>query len=281
MPKETQMRIAVTGGNGDLARVLIPMLIQAGHSVVSIDRALPAPTPGNPLGSRALVVDVTDFGQVVAAMQGCDGVIHLAAHRTPMNAPAPKVFADNTQGSYNVLLAAEILGMSHVCMASSINAIGGVFSKSPRYDYLPLDEQHPCYAEDPYSLSKWVLEIQGDTFARRRDNVAISSMRFHGIVPREFALKNWDNTEPGIKHLWAYVHPQAAARACMAAMQVEWRGHEVFYIVAPTAASIADSASLAAQYYPNAERRPQLTGNAGFFDCSKAERLLGWRHDEE
>lgn len=275
------MRIAVTGGNGELARVLIPMLHQAGHSVVSIDRTLPPPTPGNPLGSRALAVNVADFGQLIAAMHGCEGVIHLAAHRTPMNAPAPTVYADNTLGSYNVLLAAEMLGMSHVCMASSINAIGGVFSASPRYDYLPLDEQHPCYAEDPYSLSKWVLEVQGDTFARRRSNVAISSLRFHGIVTRDFALTHWDNTTPGIKHLWAYVNPHAAARACMAAMQVDWHGHEVFYIVAPTTASNTDSATLAQQYYPNAIHRPQLTGTTGFFDCSKAERLLGWRHDEE
>jgi UDP-glucose 4-epimerase len=64
-------------------------------------------------------------------------------------------------------------------------------------------------------------------------------------------------------------------------MQVEWRGHEVFYIVAPTAASATDSATLATQYYPNAVHRPQLTGHTSFFDCSKAERLLGWRHDEE
>ena len=35
---------------------------------------------------------------------------------------------------------------------SSINAIGGRFSRSPRYDYFPLDEQHPAYVEDPYSV---------------------------------------------------------------------------------------------------------------------------------
>ncbi len=48
-----------------------------------------------------------------------------------------------------------------------MNAIGGAFSQSPKYDYFPLDEQHPTYAEDPYSLSKWVLEQQADAFACR------------------------------------------------------------------------------------------------------------------
>ena len=106
------MKIAVTGGNGDLARVLIPMLVAHGHQVVSIDRTMPPRVAGNPLGSQALVVDVTDFGQVVAALAGCQGVIHLAAHRSPMNAPAPVVYNENSAGSYNVLLAAEMLGAS-------------------------------------------------------------------------------------------------------------------------------------------------------------------------
>lgn len=275
------MRIAVTGASGDLGRVLVPMLHAAGHSVVGIDRVLPPRVPGNPIGQHAIVVDVTDFGQVVAALAGCDGVIHLAAHRSPMNAPHPVVHNENTSGSYNILMAAEVLGITHICMASSINAIGGVFSKSPRYDYLPLDEQHPCYAEDAYSVSKWVLEIQGDAFARRRDNVAISSLRFHGITTRETALANWDNTPAGIKHLWGYVNPEAAARACLAAMHVTWRGHEVFYIVAPESASATPSETLAQQYYPQAIHKPHLTGDCGFFDCSKAERLLGWKHHQE
>ena len=36
------MRIAVTGGNGDMGRNLIPYLLEQNHTVVSIDRALPA-----------------------------------------------------------------------------------------------------------------------------------------------------------------------------------------------------------------------------------------------
>ena len=63
------MRIAVTGGSGDLARVLIPLLQEAGHSVLSIDRTMPTNTTGNPIGVQAQVVDVSDFGSVVGAEQ--------------------------------------------------------------------------------------------------------------------------------------------------------------------------------------------------------------------
>jgi UDP-glucose 4-epimerase len=275
------MRIAVTGGSGDLARVLIPMLQEAGHSVLSIDRTMPTNTTGNPIGVQAQVVDVSDFGSVVGALTGCDAVIHLAAHRSPMNAPDHVVYRDNTLGSYNILLAAEIHKMTHVCMASSINAIGAVFSKEPQYDYFPLDEKHPCYAQDAYSQSKWVLEQQGDAFARRRSDVAISSLRFHGIIDRDRAIQFWDGKDGARKHVWGYVHPRAAARACIAALNVTWRGHEVFYVVAPDAASVTASDVNARTYYPNVPIRGSLTGNTGFFDCSKAGKLLGWTHSEE
>lgn len=34
-----------------------------------------------------------------------------------------------------------------------------VFSKQPRFDYLPMDEDHPCYPEDAYSLAKQLVSV--------------------------------------------------------------------------------------------------------------------------
>ena len=33
------------------------------------------------------------------------------------------------------------------------------------------------------------------------------------------------------------------------------------------------------RHYPEAVLRAEFAGTAGLYDCSKAERLLGWRHD--
>jgi nucleoside-diphosphate-sugar epimerase len=273
------MRIAVTGGNGDMGRSLIPYLLEQSHTVVSIDRTIPAT---HMRGVDCLIADTRDFGQFVASIRGCDALIHLAAIRAPLNHPDPVVYADNTLSSYNALSAASALGIKRVCLASSINAIGGAFSRSPQYDYFPLDEQHPTYAEDPYSLSKWVLEQQGDAFARRFEWLTIASLRFHWLLDeRARALQVTATMGPvAIRHLWAYTLLSEASRACLLSLTADFTGHEVFYIAAPHTASTKASLELAREYYPHTEIRGDLSEHSSFFNCAKAEKLLGWKHQE-
>ncbi|MFT5195037.1 MAG: nucleoside-diphosphate-sugar epimerase [Cellvibrionaceae bacterium] len=277
------MKIAVTGGSGDLGRNLIPYLLDQGHSVVSIDRSIPTMTFPRPKKSPDyFAADITDFGEVVAVLSGCDAIIHLAAYRSPLHYPDPHIYSQNTTGSYNILYAASVLGIKRVCLASSINAIGGAFSRSPQYDYFPVDEEHPTYAEDPYSLSKWVLEQQADAFARRYEWMTIASLRFHWLTEtreRVVGLTSPDG-KVAIKHLWAYTLSSDASRACLLSLTADFSGHEAFYIVAPSTAVAEPSRKLAEDYFPNTPLRSEMANTSGFFDCSKAERLLGWRHED-
>ena len=277
------MKIAITGGNGGLGRRLTPYLLDQGHEVRSIDRSQPGKSSPPPARSaNYFIANVTDFGELVSSVEGCDAIIHLAAHVTPRSSPHPVVYAENTSGSYNVLYAAAILGIKRVCLASSINAIGGVWSRNAHYDYFPVDEQHPTYAEDPYSMSKRTLEQQGDAYARRYEDMSIASLRFHWLVDeRERALKYAKPFSPAIiRHLWAYTLFSEANRACLLSLTADFTGHEVFYIVAPRTVVSEPSLDLARQYYPDTPIRGDLASDAGFFDCSKAERILGWRHEE-
>ena len=277
------MNIAVTGGSGRLGRSLVPYLIEQGHQVVSIDRALPQDMPPPPAPRpRFQIADTRNFGELVACLRGCDAVVHLAAHAHPGLHPDSVVYSDNTVGSYNALSAAATLGINRVCLASSINAIGGAYSRAGHYDYFPVDEQHPTYAEDPYALSKWVLEQQGDMFARRYEQMRIASLRFHGLVDSAERMRQFAPTyhEMAIRHLWGYTLMAEACRACLLALTADFSGHEAFYIVAPQAIASEDSLDLARQYYPDTAVRGDMPGHQGFFDCAKAERLLGWRHAE-
>ncbi|MBL8045062.1 MAG: NAD(P)-dependent oxidoreductase [Anaerolineales bacterium] len=272
------MKIAVTGGNGDLGRVLVPYLVEQGHAVVNADRTLPNPPHTRPVVAN-LVIDARNYGEVVSALRDCDAVVHLAAYRHPMSNPDYVVHNENVAMNYNVLSAAATLGIKRVCLASSINAIGGAFSRTPRYDYFPVDEHHPTYAEDPYSLSKWLGEQQADAFVRRYEQMTVASLRFHGLVHQAEKSAQWPN-ETMMRHLWAYTLLPEAARACLLALTADFIGHEVFYIVAPKTRVTQPSRQLAEQYYPNTPIRSEFAGHAGFFDCRKAERILGWVHQE-
>ena len=277
------MKIAVTGGNGDMGKHLIPYLIEQGHTVVSIDRFFPPTTSPLPAPTLSYMkADVTDFGEVIACLNGCDAVIHLAAHRSPLGSPHPVVFNENCVGSYNILYAAATLGVKHVCLASSINAIGGAFSRSPQYDYFPLDEQHPTYAKDPYSLSKWVLEQQADSFARRYEWMTIASLRFHWLIENRARVIELTAAfgEVAVRHLWAYTLFSEASRACLLSLTADFSGHEVFYIVAPVTVSDESTDSLIQKHYPLVPLRSEMDAQSGFFNCSKANQLLDWRHQE-
>ena len=276
------MQIALTGGSGRIGRAIAALALEQGHHVVSIDRIEPTDISSQPKLSF-VQADVAQYEELERAFEGCDALIHMAAIPAPGRHPDHVVHNNNVVGSYNALRAAAQLGITRVCQASSINAIGGAYSRWPRYDYFPLDEQHPTYNEDPYSLSKWICEIQGDSFARRYAGMTIASLRFHGIAPdRATAMQRVRG--PGganAKHLWGYTRLDAAARGCMDAITADYKGHEVFYIVAPDTVMETPSHDLARQFYPDVPVRNDLGGTQSFFDCTKAERLLHWTYDDK
>lgn len=272
------MKIAVTGASGRVGSAVVDRAILDGHEVVAIDR-VPS-RPGRP-ATEVIELDMQDYHAVARALSGCDGLIHLAAISGPGRLADHVVHDNNVVSSYHALRAAAEVGIRQICQASSINAIGGRFSRSPRYDYFPVDERHPAYVEDPYSLSKWICEQQAESIARRHPGTTIASLRLHGVVGQRADAVSWLETagEAVVRQLWGYTTTEAAARAFLAGVTAEFEGHHAFYIVAPDTMAGTPSAELARAHYPDVAITGDLSGTNGFFDCSKAESLLGWTHD--
>lgn len=272
------MKIAVTGSTGRIGREITRQALAAGHEVVGIDRVDPQEAPtGNLTFIRA---DTDDYEGLVAAMKGCDALIHMAAIPAPIGFEDHVVHNNNVVGSYNAMRAAIENGVRRICQASSVNAIGLAFSREAHFDYLPIDEDHPNYSEEPYSLSKWICEAQADTFVRRYEDLSIASMRFHYVVPdRAIAAAVYNDLKPGNgKNLWAYTLIGPAAEACLLAVTTDLKGHEVFYIVAPDTTIDIPSMELHARFHPDVPIKGDLSGHDAFFDSSKAGRILGWTH---
>jgi nucleoside-diphosphate-sugar epimerase len=277
---ETVKTIALTGGSGRIGRAIAAAALRRGHRVVSVDRAAPAEAREN---IRFVQADIGDYDGLVDAFRGCDTLIHMAAIPSPGNHPDHIVHNNNVTGSYNAMRAAIEVGITRIVQASSVNAIGLSFSREAHFDYLPIDEAHPNYTEEPYSLSKWICEQQADTFARRYSDLRIASMRFHLVVDEraQAGAVYGFATKEASKHLWAYTLYEAASRACLLALDAPFRGHEVFYITAPDTVMDIPSLELAARFFPDVPIRGDLSGRRSFFSTAKAERLLGWRHDPD
>lgn len=120
-----------------------------------------------------------------------------------------------------------------------------------------------------------ILEIQAEGIVRRYPQMRIASLRPTWVVPtRETAMKD---DRP--KDLWAWVGLDETADAFLrglTAPEGAWTGHEAFFIMAPTLTSDKDFNSLHQSTYPDVPLKPGKWD--AFFDCSKAERLLGWTH---
>ena len=269
------MRIVVTGGSGRAGRYIIPELLQHGHQVVNAD-ILRIDDPG----VEFFFTDLTNYGQTVSVLHGADAVIHMAAIPNNRLFTPQVVFSTNVTSTFNVLHAAEVLGIPKLVLASSVNAMGNSLN---RYIvpplYFPVDEEHPTRAEDPYSLTKWLGEQTADAFARRR-KVQIASFRFHGLREDDYLrhLRQNPVTDPvhEVKSFWGYLHLKDCARACRMALESTWEGHHGFFLnAADTILSIPTVEALD-KCYPGVPLKEDLHDFTSPIDISQAKRVFIW-----
>ncbi|KAH9945033.1 NAD(P)-binding protein [Epithele typhae] len=280
------MKLAITGCNGDVGRPVVLAALSQGHTVVGIDATVPPETLAALLRTRTAdfafhQADLVDYNLALSLLTGCDAVIHLAAMRTPADYA---VVAHNTNVvlSWNVLRAAAELGINRVAQASSVNVIPLVWTERKDFEYFPLDEDHPCRPDEPYGLSKVICELQAETIVRRYPSMRVASLRLSWSLPsRADAMR--DDSERRKNDLWGYVQQDSGAEAFLLAVTGEdsrWSGHEAFFITAPDTANDLPSMELWERHWREVpiKQGKDLSGNKGFFDCSKAERMLGWVH---
>jgi len=161
-------RTLITGGAGFIGTRLATHLQQAGHQVVLADKA------ARP-GVRPL--DVTDRAAVWSAIEGFDGVVHLAAVLSGQSELDPALAFDvNVLGAFNVLEGARRAGVGKVVVTSSIAAIERPEAGSP-----PVDESAPTEPFGVYGMSKISME-SWCAFYRRRWGMDVRVARPGAVV---------------------------------------------------------------------------------------------------
>lgn len=259
-----------------MGQAFVARALAEGNIVAGIDPKVADPNSQSKALSQ-LVIDGRDYHALREALSGCAALIHAAAISGPNRYPAHEVHNNNVAGSFNARFAAIDCGITRIRQVSSINAFGIGYGRVLRFDCFPIDEAHPTYCEDPYSLSKWICEQQADCLARRYETVAIARLGFHPVCEDRAAEAEFcnRNADPVGLHLWGDTPEQLAVDAGMHSLTADLTGYEVFFVTAPETFPDEDSGKLAAAHFPTVPRARSFSDRASFFSTSKAEKLLG------
>jgi dihydroflavonol-4-reductase len=118
------MTILVTGGSGFIGSVVVRMLLERGYQV----RCLLRPTSNTKrlttLDYERVEGDVRELTTILAGMDGCQAVIHLACLSAWDRIDSPEMEDVAVGGTRTVLDAAGKLGNVRVVFVSSITAVG-------------------------------------------------------------------------------------------------------------------------------------------------------------
>ncbi len=265
------MRVCVTGASGRAGRAVVAELMAHGYQVAATDLVTPA---GAGLGVPVLRADLTDFGQAVEVLAGCEAVVHLANIPAPGLRTAAVTFNSNMTMNYNVFTAATQAGLRRVVWASSETTLGLPFDTPPRY--APLDEDHYPVPTTAYALSKVASESIAGHVAEW-SGVPFIALRFSNILgPADYQQFPSYWTDPQLRkwNLWGYIDERDAAAACRLALEAEVGGSSSFIIAAADTVMTRPSAELMREVFPTVPLTRDIPGNATLLCIDRARQAL-------
>ena len=180
------MNILLTGGAGYIGSHTAAVLAHAGHKVVLFDNFSNSSPEvierlekilQSPLAFiEADVRDTEKLKQVLNEYQ-IDAVIHFAGLKAVGESVAKPIeyYANNIQGTISLLQAMSFANVKKLVFSSSATVYG-----DPQY--LPIDEEHPLKATNPYGRSKLHIEEILSDVARSDKDWRINCLRYFNPV---------------------------------------------------------------------------------------------------
>jgi nucleoside-diphosphate-sugar epimerase len=267
-------KIIVTGAKGGTGTSIVQVLQERGYEPVRID--LHPWTNDDGLGYIQL--DLRDAAGVNDVFAGADGVIHFGS--TPGDAwfSTTEAYHQVATAGFNVFQAAKNVGIKRIAWASSIETYGDFKSHLA----LPVTEASPLAPPGIYGTSKILLE-----------RLAQDYCRWHGMSIAGFRLSRiiYDNAygrtklqqfvaDEGMGNdcLWSYVDARDVATACIAWLESDYQGAEVFNLAAANVHQEINTVDLLKKHgYENFSVPPLDAPDETLFSTAKIRTLLGWK----
>lgn len=259
------MKVLITGGGGNLGRVLAPALAEKGHEPVLMDnRPLEGPY-------RSVIGDVREKTDVREAVRGTDVVVHAAAlHGIHLDKYPSDDFWDlNVTGTHHVYEAVREHG-AKVLLCSSMAAYGESV-KELEDGFAIVTEDLPLVPTDVYGLTKTLCEEMAG-FYYRRHGIRTVAFRFGMFVPETFVGY-------GFRLLKGGVDDRDVAQALLLGLEDESITFDAFNVMAAVPFSEGDFARWRRDPKGLLEERfPGVLELAGERGADAGELLRTWGH---
>lgn len=180
------MNVLLTGGTGYIGSHTAVVLAEAGHEVVLYDNfcnssasvidRLEAITGKSMPFVKSDIRDTALLTQILRARQ-IDAVVHFAGLKAVGESVAKPIdyYANNVAGTISLLQAMQAAELKTLVFSSSATVYG-----DPQY--LPIDEEHPTSATNPYARSKLHIEAMLADVVNANDAWRIACLRYFNPV---------------------------------------------------------------------------------------------------
>jgi len=289
------MRILVTGGAGFIGSHIVDLYLAAGHEVAIVDNLWEhgggKEVNINPQASL-YQADITDEAGIKRIFNEVRPEIvnhHAAQASVAISTRDPLLDARvNVSGLLNVLTNCTRTGTKKIIFASS-----GATYGTP--DEVPVNEETPQRPESPYGITKLVAEYYlrywyeanglrytalryGNVYGPRQDpngEAGVIAIFAKHIIAHEPVRIDWDGEQQK-----DYVYAGDVARANLLAL--DHGDNDIFCIATGKGTPVNEiyrALTKSIGHEVEIVRAPKRPGDIHliYFDCSKAERLLGWK----
>lgn len=163
-------RILVSGANGFVGSAVVRALLRHGYPVRALARASSNTANLDGLDVEIFRGDLLDAGSLERALEGCEGLFHVAADYRFWARDPREIRKSNVRGTHNILIAARRRGVRRIVHTSSVATLG------LHHDGTPSDEDTPVRLVDmigAYKRSKFLSEALVRRCARAGADIVI------------------------------------------------------------------------------------------------------------